>query len=104
MAEQSFDDDRACVPAPGMQPIRQQTHRVTADQAEKALDPNDDPTSFNQPADLPRIHAVPYQLENTLRIPGSLAADDTRHGTKIIQRRSIVAPCAELLDTNSEAM
>ena len=53
---------------------------------------------------MPRIHAVLYQLENTFRIPGSLAADDTKHGTKIIQRRSIVAACAELLDTNSEAM
>lgn len=87
-----------------MQPIRQQAHRVAADQAEKTLDPNDDPTSFNEAADLPRIHAVPYQLENTFRIPGGLAADDTKHGTKIIERRSIVPACAELLDTNSEAM
>jgi hypothetical protein len=86
-----------------LQPIRQQAHGVAADhQAEKAMDPNDDPASFNEAPDLPRIHAVPYQLENTLRIPGSLAADDTKHRTKIIQRRSIVAACAELLDTNSE--
>jgi len=52
VAEQSFDDGRACVPAPWMQPIRQQAHRVAADQAQKALDPNDDPTGFNKPADL----------------------------------------------------
>jgi hypothetical protein len=42
--------------------------------------------------------------ENGFRIPDSLPAEDTKHGTKIIQRRSIVAPSAELLYTYSEAM
>ena len=104
MAVQSFDDDRACIPAPGMQPVRQQAHRVAADQAQKAPDPDDDPSCFNKPANLAGVHAVSNQLQSAFSIPGSLTAEDTKPRTKIFQRRSICAPSAELLDSNSEAM
>ena len=104
VAEQSFDDDRACVPAPWMQPIRQQAHRVAAGQAQKAPDPNDDPTSFNKPANLSRVHAVPDQLQNTLGAPGRLATEDTILRTESLQKRGSRASCAELLDTNGKAM
>ena len=43
-------------------------------------------------------------IDEPLGSAGSFAADDTRYGTQIIQRRGIVAPCVELLDTNSEAI
>jgi hypothetical protein len=101
---QSFDDDRACVPTPRMQPVRQQAHRVAADQAQKASDPDNDPSCFNQPANLAGVHAVSNQLQNSFSIPGSLAAEDAKPRTKIFQRRSICAPSAELLDSNSEAV
>ena len=104
MAEQSFDDDRTCVPAPWMQPIRQQAHRVAAGQAQKAPDPNDDPTSFNKSANLSRVHAVPDQLQNTLGAPGRLATEDTILRTESLQKRGIRASRAELLDTNGKAM
>lgn len=44
------------------------------------------------------------QLQYTFRISGSLAAADTKPGTKFIQRRGIYIPSAELLDSDREAM
>jgi len=87
-----------------MQPIRQQAHRVAAGQAQKAPDPNDDPTSFNKSANLSRVHAVPNQLQNTFGVPGRLATEDTILRTESLQKRGIRASCAELLDTNGKAM
>ena len=47
---------------------------------------------------------MPNQLQSTIRIPGSLTAEYTKQGTKNFPRRGIRAPCAELLDSNREAM
>lgn len=104
MSEQSLDDDRARVPAPRMQPVRQQTHRVTASQAEKATDADHDPGRFKQTADLAGIGAVAYQLQNPSGIPGGLAAGDTVLRTKIIKGGRISASGAELLDSPDKAM
>lgn len=100
MAVQSFNDDRAGIPAPRMQPVWQKAHRVTADQTQKTPDPDDDPTRFHQSSDLTGIHTVSNQLQYAFRIPGGLAADDTKLGTKIIQRRGIRTSSAELLDSD----
>jgi hypothetical protein len=45
-----------------------------------------------------------YELQNAFRIPGRLAAEDTKPGTHIFAKRGLRAPCAELLDINREAM
>ena len=45
-----------------------------------------------------------YQLESAIRTPCRLAAEDTKPGTHIFARRGVRAPCAELLDSNREAM
>ena len=87
-----------------MQPVRQQAHRVTASQAEKPADPDDDPARFHQTADLAGVHAVTYQLQNPFGIPGGLAADNTMSGTKLFKRGSIRAFGAELLDSDGKAM
>jgi len=104
MAVQSFDDDRAGIPAPGMQPVRQKIHRVAAGQAQKAPDPDDDPARFHKSADLTRVHAVPDQLQSAICIPGGSTADYTKPGTKIFPRMRVHTFCAELLDSNCEAM
>jgi hypothetical protein len=104
VTKQCLDNDCACIPAPGVQPIRQQAHRVTASQAEKPADPDEDPARFNQTADLAGIHAVPNQLQNPFGIPGGLATDDTMPGTKLFKRGSIRALGAELLDSDGKAM
>ena len=104
MTKQCLNNDRACIPAPGVQPIRQQTHRVTASQAEKPADPDDDPARFHQTADLAAVHAVTYHLQNPFGIPGGLAADDTMSGTNIFKRGGIRAFGAELLDSHGKAM
>lgn len=77
---------------------------MAADKTQIAPDPNDDPASFHKPADLARVHAVTNQLKTAICILGGLAANDTKPGTKIFQRRSIRASCAELLDSNNEAV
>jgi hypothetical protein len=87
-----------------MQPVRQQSHRVATGQAQKALDPDDDPACFNKPPDLAGVHAMAYQLESTLSIPGSLTAEDTKQGMKNFARNGVRALGAELLDSKCEAM
>ena len=104
MTKQRLDNDRACIPAPGVQPIRQQAHRVTASQAEKPADPDDDPAHFNQTADLAGVHAVTYHPQNPFGIPGGLATDDTMCGTKIFKSGSIRAFGAELLDSDGKGV
>ena len=104
MAVQCFDYDRARIPAPGMQPVRQEANRVAAGQAQKALDPDDDPACFSKPPDLAGVLAMPNHLQGTIPIPGSLTAQDTKQGTKNFARRGVRAPCAELLDSKCEAM
>jgi hypothetical protein len=104
VTKQCLNNDRSRIPAPGVQPVRQHAHCVTASQAEKPADPDDDPARFNQTADLARVHAVAYYLQNSFGIPGGLAAGDTMRGTKIFKSGSIRAFGAELLDSNGEAM
>ena len=104
MAVQSFDDDRARVPAPWVQPVRQQAHRVAAGQAQKALDPDDNPARFDKSPNLARVHAVSNHLQSSIAIPGSLTAEDTKQGTKNFPRRGVRTPRAELLDSKCEAM
>jgi hypothetical protein len=87
-----------------MQPVRQQAHRVAASQTEKPPDPDDDPARLNQTANLPGVHAVPDQLQNSFGIPGGLAAGDTMCGAEFLERWSIRAFGAELLDSDGEAM
>jgi len=104
VTKQCLNNDRSRIPAPGVQPDRQHAHCVTASQAEKPADPDEDPARFNQTADLARVHAVTYQLQNSFGIPGGLAASDTMRGTKIFKSGSIRAFGTELLDSNGEAM
>jgi hypothetical protein len=77
---------------------------VTASQAEKTPDPDDDPARFIQTADLSGVHAVTHQLQNSFGIPGGLSADDTVLGTKTLKRRCIGALGAQLLDSGGKAM
>jgi len=77
---------------------------VTASQAEKAADPDNDPARFNQTADLAGVGAVTYQLQNPFGVPGGLAADDTMLGTKTFKRKCIGVLGAELLDSGGKAM
>jgi hypothetical protein len=86
-----------------MQPVRQQTHGVAAGQAQKAPDPNHDP-GLNNPTDLPGVHAVSDNLQNPFRAMGSLSADEAKLRANILQRRSIRAFGAELLDSSNQAM
>ena len=104
MSEQSLDDDSARIPTPGMQPVRQQAHGVTAGQTEKAADPDHDPGRFKQTTDLAGVHAVADQLQNPLGIPGGLAAEDTVLKTQTPKRRCLSALGAELLDSGGKAM
>ncbi len=104
MSEQSLDDDRACVPAPGMQPVWQQAHRVAATQTEKAADPDHDPGRFEQTADLPGVGAVADQLQNPFGVPRGLTADDAVLRTKIFKSGCVVTLGAELLDSRRKAM
>ena len=73
---------------------------MTASQAEKPADPDDDPTRFHQTADLARIHAVAYHSQKPFGIPGGLTTGDTMSGTNIFERGSIRAFGAELLDSD----
>jgi hypothetical protein len=77
---------------------------MAASQAEKPTDPYDDPTRFNQTADLAGVHAVAYHPQNPFGIPGGLATSNTMPGTKIFKRWSIRAFGAELLDSAGKAM
>jgi hypothetical protein len=72
----------------GVLPVRQHAHCVTASHAEKPADPDEDPTCFNQTADLARVHAVPHHLQNAFGIPDSLAASNPMRGTKVFQSRT----------------
>ena len=104
MTKQCLNNDRSRIPAPRVQPVRKHAHCVTASQAEKSADPDEDPARFNQTADLAGVHAVTYYLQNPFGIPGGLAADDTMCGTKFFKRGSIRAFGAELLDSAGKAM
>lgn len=77
---------------------------MAASQAEKPPDPYDDPTRFNQTADLAGVHAVADHLQNPFGIPGGLATGDTMSGTNIFKGGSIRAFGAELLDSAGKAM
>ena len=101
---ESFDDHRGGIPAPRMEPVGQAADGVPADTTQEAPNPDDEPTRLGQAADLPAIHAVTDQLQNTLGAPGRLATEDTILRTESLQKRGSRASCAELLDTNGKAM
>ena len=66
--------------------------------------PYEYPPRFHQTADLARIHAVAYHLQDPFGIPGGLTTGDTMRGTNIFKGRSIRAFGAELLDIDGKAM
>ena len=76
---------------------------MATSQAEKAPDPNHDP-GLNKSANLPGIHAMSDNLQNSRRVMRSLAANDAKVGTQILQRRRTHTSGAQLLDSNDEAM
>lgn len=100
MTKERLDNHCACIPAPRVQPVRQQTHRVTASQTEKPADPDDDPTCFHQTADLAGVHTVADYPQHPFGIPGGLTAGDTMSGTNSVKGWSIRAFGAELLDSD----
>jgi hypothetical protein len=77
---------------------------VAASQAEKPTDPYENPTRFNQTADLAGVHAVAYHPQNPFGIQGGLTTGDTMSGTNMFNGGSIRAFGAELLDSTGKAM
>ncbi len=104
VAIQRLDDRGSRIPTPGVQPIRDQTHRMAANQTEKPPDPDHDPSGLDQATDLAGIHPVSHYLQHTLGVSRCLPAEDAESGSNVFQRRSVCAPCAELLDTLCEAV
>src|SRR5437867_8370018 len=101
---ESFDDHRGGIPAPRMEPVGQEADGVPADTTQEAPNPDDEPTRLGQAADLPAIHAVTDQLQNTLGIAGRLAAAYAGLGAEPRDGWSVRAARAELLDGNGKAV
>jgi hypothetical protein len=87
-----------------MEPIRKTADGAPTAETEEASDTNDDPSDLEQSTDLPRVCAVSDKLQNSMAVPGRIPAGDTEAGTKVLDGRGVRAVCAELLDSEGEAM
>jgi len=70
MAIESFDDDRAGVPSPWMNPVRHQAHRAATEQTQESPDPDDNPI----PSVSPRTWRAYMPCPTTCKTPFSFLA------------------------------
>ena len=100
VAIESYQDDRRSIPAPGMKPVRQDTHRVATDPATKSPDPDLDPTDLGQATYVTQVQSVADQLQNPFRVSCRRTAlwIGAIDRPEIFQRGSIRTSRAQLLD------
>ena len=104
VAAQRFDDHGGGVPTVRIQPVRQQAHRVTADCAQEATHPDQDPDAFRDSTHLTRVAAVANELKDPIGITGRFAATDAESRAERVDGWRIGTAGAELLDGDGEAV